>query len=197
MSKKIRAWRAKIEFFGKEYPFGQDRELRDDLGRLHAPDNSDGFAVVNKTRCRGFKEGRLHGIDVDIYGSCTYYYEGIMVPPSYVHRPESLKFEDIINHVNAEVRYVGMKIYGYDRLREEDKCTILDTDKETGAELLKFDVKLSEPVVIVRVINGSPEIDGTYKNYFLHVPPTVTTCKDAIAWTFGKTAETYNPAQET
>jgi len=190
-------WQKRVKFFNEEYPFGQIRELRDVLGRLHAPETGDGFAVVTNTRCTGYKEGRLHGIDVDVYGSCTFYYEGIMVPPSYIQHPENLKFEDMVNHPNTEVRYVGMKIYGYERLRKEDKCTILDEDPRTGSELLKFDGVLDEPIVLIKVINASPEPDGTYKEYYLHVPPDMKTCKNAVAWTFRKTESEYQPAQET
>lgn len=50
---------------------------------------------------------------------------------------------------------------------------------------------------MVKVVNSTPEPDGSYKDYFLRVPPTITTAHEAVAWTFGKTAETYAPAIET
>ena len=185
------------DLFNAEYPFGQNCELRDDLGRLHAPDFGNGFAKITKTRCTGYREGKLHGIDVDKFGSCTFYYDGVMVPPNYVNRPEDLKFDEVIKHKNTEVRYVGMKIYGYERMREEKRFIVLDTDEEKGQELLKFDGAMDEPIILVKVINGTPEPNGTYKEYFLHVPPTITTCKQAVAWTFGKEEKTYHPSQET
>jgi hypothetical protein len=30
----------------------------------------------------------------------------------------------------------------------------------------------------------------------LRVPPEVTTCKEALAWTFGMSTEEYNPIKE-
>lgn len=36
-----------------------------------------------------------------------------------------------------------------------------------------------------RVVNSTPEADGTYCRYFLRVPPTIGTARAAVAWTFG------------
>jgi hypothetical protein len=42
-----------------------------------------------------------------------------------------------------------------------------------------------EPTHLVEVVNATPEPDGTYRRYFLRVPPTVGTAREAVAWTFG------------
>ena len=42
-------------------------------------------------------------------------------------------------------------------------------------------------------MNGTRETDGSYKHYFLRVPPNVTTARQAVAWTYGLTAEQYLP----
>ncbi len=39
--------------------------------------------------------------------------------------------------------------------------------------------------------NGSLEPDGSRKRYFLLVPPTCRTAIEAVAWTYGLTAEEY------
>jgi hypothetical protein len=54
-----------------------------------------------------------------------------------------------------------------------------------------------EPLVMVKVRNSTPEPDGAYKDYFLRVPPTMRTAREAVAWTFGLEAEDYKPTQET
>lgn len=54
-----------------------------------------------------------------------------------------------------------------------------------------------EPVVMVGVVNSTPEPDGSFRDYFLRVPPTVQTPREAVAWTFGVEAEEYEPAIET
>jgi hypothetical protein len=38
---------------------------------------------------------------------------------------------------------------------------------------------------------------STERQYFLRVPPTITTVAEAIAWSFGMTVEEYSPAHET
>ncbi|MGH9553254.1 MAG: DUF6745 domain-containing protein [Terriglobales bacterium] len=50
---------------------------------------------------------------------------------------------------------------------------------------------------MVRVINSTPEPDGSYKHYFLRVPPEITTAKSAVAWTFDIDADKYSPRRQT
>lgn len=63
--------------------------------------------------------------------------------------------------------------------------------------LYRKDMAGDEPLVMVRVTNSSPEPDGTFREYFLRVPPTTQTAREAVAWTFGLTAEKYRPSVET
>jgi hypothetical protein len=49
---------------------------------------------------------------------------------------------------------------------------------------------------MVRVRNSTPEPDGTYKHYFLRVPPNITRAKQAVAWTFGLEEDQYFPDLE-
>jgi len=46
------------------------------------------------------------------------------------------------------------------------------------------------------VTNATPEPDGTVRQYVLRVPPTMTTAREAVAWTFGMDAEEYEPQME-
>jgi len=45
----------------------------------------------------------------------------------------------------------------------------------------------------VKVINSSPEPDGSFKTYILRVPPDIKTPREAIAWSFGMRAHEYQP----
>jgi hypothetical protein len=54
-----------------------------------------------------------------------------------------------------------------------------------------------EAVAIVKVVNTTPEPDGTFKDYFLRVPPWVRTAREAVAWTFGMESAGYRPGVET
>ena len=46
---------------------------------------------------------------------------------------------------------------------------------------------------MVKVINSTAEADGTHKEYFLRVPPAITTAQEAVAWTFSMNSEEYQP----
>jgi hypothetical protein len=51
---------------------------------------------------------------------------------------------------------------------------------------------------MVRVDNSTPEPDGSRKPYWLRVPPTVQSAREAVAWTFGvEHPEQYQPLRET
>ena len=43
----------------------------------------------------------------------------------------------------------------------------------------------------VEVINGTPELDGSLKHYFLQVPADVTSAREAVAWTYGMSVSQY------
>ena len=47
------------------------------------------------------------------------------------------------------------------------------------------------------MINGTPEPDGSHKRYFLQVPPTVRTPREAVAWTYGLSERQYRPVVRT
>ena len=38
---------------------------------------------------------------------------------------------------------------------------------------------------VVEVVNATAEPDGSYRHYFLQVPPWIGTAREAVAWTFG------------
>lgn len=54
-----------------------------------------------------------------------------------------------------------------------------------------------EPYLIVEVVNSTPEPDGSFRNYYLRVPPDVESPHAAIAWTFGVEADEYELAVQT
>ncbi len=76
------SWKARLEFMGQEFPFTKPEEgivtIKNEEGRLHA-DNEPAWR--SPTRIIWYRDGRKHGIDADIHGSITYYYENIRIPP--------------------------------------------------------------------------------------------------------------------
>lgn len=167
---------------------GVVKKLVDSEGKLHAMNEP---AYQSATAEIWFQNGKRHGVCQDVFGSKCYYYEGALVPPKYFTRPEDLTLQEILDNPNTEVKRVGLKIYGLDRVEEDKAYKLIDEDA-AGQTLFKIG-----DFMYIKVINGTPEPDGTYKKYFLCVPPTMTKFKEAVAWTFYETASTYKPVHET
>lgn len=116
-------------------------------------------------------------------GSALYAIHGVRVPSRVVLAPHTLTAEQIRNEQNAEVRRVMMTRFGEARYLQEIGGKLIHSD-ELG-ELYRAEIENDEPLVMVRVLNSTPEPDGSYKPYWLRVPPTVERASDAVAWTFG------------
>lgn len=191
---KFAKWMQQLSAIHKNFPFGPIRRLENEVGALHHDIEP---AYVSPTRCTWYQNGRRHGIDVDIFGSIFYYYEGIQIPKSFYEERELLTLEQVFQHPNTEVRYVGIKMVGFERVME--KARIIHTSEKGGGMIL-FGLSNIVPeteLIVLKVINSTPEADGTSKNYFLMVPPEMKTCEEAVAWTFSKSPEDYHPSQET
>jgi len=52
-------------------------------------------------------------------------------------------------------------------------------------------------MVLVEVANSTPEADGSREAFWLRVPPHISTCQGAVAWTFGVNEGEYRPLVET
>jgi hypothetical protein len=193
-NKGFDAWIARLNWFKDEYPFGPIQRFTNEEGNLH---KDDGPAYITPTRITWYKNGRKHGMDADKYGSLFYYYENIRVPPHYITNPESLTLQEVLAHVNTEVRFVGMKIVGMDKVMNDKKTKIIHRDEEKGQVLFQIKGIFQDPVCYVKVVNSTQEPDGTFKDYYLCVPPNVKTCKQAVAWTFRLEEQEYQPEQET
>ena len=114
----------------------------------------------------------------------------------YIQDRDTLTVEAIESESsNAEVRRVLTELYGLERYIQ-DSGAIRQHEDDFGV-LLRKKVEGDEDLVMVKVVNSTPEPDGSYKDYFIRVPPTVTKAKEAVAWTFGKTEEEYIPLVQT
>ncbi|MFE9664017.1 DUF6745 domain-containing protein [Streptomyces sp. NPDC005955] len=147
---------------------------RDEAGRL---DRADGPAVAYPD---GFA---LHS------------WRGMPVPGEFLDELAGLTPQRIREEENAELRRVMLEHFGYDRYLAESGAVPLHQD-ETG-RLWRVPLPDDEDLVMVEVVNSTPEPDGTSRTYWLRVPPTVTTARAGVAWTFGLTEEEYAPVRET
>ena len=179
-------------------------------------------------------ENRLHN---DSGPSCEwrdgwklYHIHGVRVPEMVVEHPEQITVEIIDTERNSEVRRIMIDLYGQSRYLLDAGAIIVSRD-EYGV-LLRREVSRDEPIVMVRVLNSTPEVEGSlstqeaiaifgegpvqrqiramesqksflagigiceelrWKDYFLRVPPDMKTAHEAVAWSFGKTPDTYHP----
>lgn len=179
----------------RQYDFGPLKTYINEENRLH---RDNGPAYISPTTLISYQNGRRHGLSADIWGSQVYYYNGVLIPKKYMTDPDSLTFEEVISHNNSEVRSVGIRIYGFDRMLREERFDILEIEKQTNYMLLKWSPKdPDEAFCLVRVFNGTANEDGSRDIYYLVVPPTMTTVRQAVSWTFYKEEDDYNPTQET
>lgn len=128
-------------------------------------------------------------------GTKGYFWHGTNVSADVIEDPESISVKRIEREINAEIRRVLMERYGLSRYLLDSDATKIHED-EFGTLYWKR-LRNDLPLVMVKVINSTPEADGSLKEYFLRVPPHIRTAKEAVAWTFALEAEDYNPVVET
>lgn len=127
-------------------------------------------------------------------GYRIYAWRGVPVPADVIESPDSLTSKRIDEERNIELRRAFIDKFGMAKYLRETTAGIRD-QTEAGTLYLK-QLPGDEPIAVVRVKNSTPESDGSFKEYFLRVPPTMKTVQEAIAWTFGMKPGEYNPEIE-
>lgn len=132
-----------------------------------------------------------------------YCWKGVVVDQVVIETPEKITVKSIDEERNAEVRRVKLERFGTERYLREAGAKVLDEvgrDHEIKglqtARLLRRDLEDDEPIVMVDLLDSSPEADGVYKRYMIRVPPDTTTCRQAWAWINGKTPDARAPLGE-
>jgi hypothetical protein len=143
---------------------------------------------------------RLHATDGPALqfrdGWTIYAWHGVRVPKKLIMWPQRMTRDDILAETNVETRRAIIELLGYDQFAGLLDLVPVQDDTWNGQTytLLRTREKddiAGEYLQFVRVTCPS-----TDRVYHLSVPPTVSTAKEAIAWTFGVTAEEYHPTME-
>lgn len=113
-----------------------------------------------------------------------------------IENPDKLTTAVIDNERNAEVKRVMVERYGQVRYLKDSGARIVHGGDAFGV-LYRIEMGFDEPLVMVKVKNSTPEPDGSFKEYFLRVPPNIQTAQAAVAWTFALENEEYSPVVET
>jgi hypothetical protein len=157
------------------------------------------FAWRRPVAIRLDERKRLHCYDQpavefpDGYSICSWH--GVLVSRQLVDHPNLLTVQCIQTTTNTELRRVLIDRYGPAKYLVDAGATVVD-HSDRGI-LYRVQMPRDEALTMVQVTNSTPEPDGTYKKYFLRVPPTVASAQEAVAWTFGMDANTYQPEIET
>lgn len=160
------------------------------------------------TACTTDLQGRLHNEAGPALGYGDGYglwaIHGVRVSQRVIEQPETVTAEQIRDEPNAEVRRVMLARFGESRYLDEIGAE-LEHEDEFG-QLYRARIPGDEDLVMVRVMNSTPEPDGSIKPYTLRVDPSCHTAQDAVAstWRYSDTgarvfprAEDYQPAVET
>ncbi|MGB0175823.1 MAG: DUF6745 domain-containing protein [Owenweeksia sp.] len=127
-----------------------------------------------------------------------YHWHGIKVLRRLIEYPETISKADIIQEKNVEVRRCIQEKLGTERFASLFQLCLLDEDldlkgnKQSLYRTAHIDDITGEYIQFARV---SCPTSG--RHYFLCVPPDITNVWEAVAWTFGKKPEEYQPAEET
>lgn len=152
----------------------------DDRGRLHS---TQGPAVV-------FRDG------LKLYAICGIEMRKEIFENGEVH----LRAKTIDETRNAEVRRVLMEMYGPEKYLKKTGAVIIHHGRDGRRLWLRpqaSDEPTGVPLVMVELINSTPEPDGTHKHYFLRVLPDIRDADEAVASTFRLAANDYRPQVET
>ncbi|MFE6888295.1 DUF6745 domain-containing protein [Streptomyces sp. NPDC057694] len=128
-------------------------------------------------------------------GFVLHAWRGMPVPADFLAGLAGLTPQRIRDEENAELRRVMLEHFGYDRYLTESGAEPMHRDA-TGV-LWRVQLPGDEDVVMVEVVNSTPEPDGTHRTYWLRVPPRTRTAREGVAWTFGLPADAYEPQRET
>ena len=165
--------------------------------------------------------GRLHsetGNSISYpSGWGLYHWHGVQVTRELIEDPQSLTVRQIETEQNAEVRRVMIDRYGTARFAiDSGAITVHELPADhpikglQSARLLVKQVPNDESIVMVDLLNSTPEPDGTTKRYQLRVDPSAyngkasTDCHAAAASTWRmpdgslafKRYQDYRPAFE-
>ena len=104
-------------------------------------------------------------------------------------RDNDIQGQDIIRCKNVEIRRFLIQEYGAKKLFSELNAHIIHRDG--SSRLLSLNMNGGGVIMMVEVTDST-----TNEKYLLRVPPFMSNCKQAIAWTFGMSADEYDPLQE-
>jgi hypothetical protein len=127
---------------------------RDEQHRLH---NTEGPAM------------RYPASETCPNGWCLWAVHGVRVTEQIIMAPETLTPKQILEEANVEVRRVMLERFGDERFVRE--AGLVSHGKDDFGEVFIQEFDNDEPLVLVKVVNSTPEPDGSFRDYYLRVDP--------------------------
>ena len=143
--------------------------------------------LIGRPRLR-VRRDRLHASDQPAVvwrdGSGRWYWDGIAVPERIAAARDQLTADLVAGIDNQELRRVAVDRLGWERFLATASAELRAQDDygKLWATTVRID---GERVQLVEVVNATAEPDGSHRRYFLRVPPTTRTAREAVGWTFG------------
>jgi len=91
-------------------------------------------------------------------GARFWFWRGVKVPQHVIESPASITAQEIDAETNTEVRRVMLERFGAERYLRETHATKVAED--SFGILWRKDVRDDEPIVMVQLLNSTPEPDG-------------------------------------
>jgi len=144
----------------------------------------------------------LHGDEVPAIswadGTALFFHNGVAVPQKLVEQPDEVTREEIMAEANAEVRRCYREILGSERFGTLLGLVVIDEGKDRfGYDLTLYRTEKKDKLAGNFIQFAGVTCPSTGRRYFLCVPPHIKSAREAVAWSFGKTAENYRPEIET
>jgi hypothetical protein len=102
---------------------------------------------------------------------------------------------------NVLARKEAIDRIGFQTFIKRGLATVRDEHPEYGTLYELPGETESEPMVLLKVVNSTPEPDGTFADYYLRVPPDQTNVREALTWTFNGNealgSQPYEPLVQT
>jgi hypothetical protein len=158
------------------------------------------LVALVRPRMRLDSEGRFHDWDGALAvewpnGEGYYFWHGVAMPPSVGREPDAVTPSKVIGWSNAERRRVAIERIGLQRFMQDVGAEVVQEDDYGRLWRTTREVD-GDPFVAVEVVNATAEADGSYRRYFLRVPPGTRTARRGVAWSFGLTRRAYLPVVE-
>jgi hypothetical protein len=116
-------------------------------------------------------------------------WKGVEVPRWVIEHKDNITLASIDGESNVQVRRCMIEIMTPERYVAQGGADRIAED-ETGI-LWRKSWLAADAWAAVEVINATPEPDGTRKHFFLQVPAHIRTAREAVAWSYGMSANVY------